>query len=381
MANSQFLKILEGRGFIQDVTSSSELDSLFSSPTTAFIGFDCTAPSLHVGSLVQLMALRWLQKTGNKPIVLLGGATTKIGDPSGKDKSRQMLSDEQIQSNMVGIKKVFEKFITFGTNPSDGLLVDNNEWLANLNLLEFLREVGPHFSINRMLTFDSVKSRLDREQSLSFLEFNYMIFQAFDFMELNKRHDCMLQIGGSDQWGNIVNGIELTRKCNNKQVFGLTTPLITNSNGDKMGKTANGAIWLDEGHLSNSDFWQFWRNTPEEDVIRFLKLFTEIPLDEINKLSELKGADFNQAKVILADAVTKLVRGSSEIAIPEAVVSSNKLVNILIEVGFAPSKTRAMAFIKGNGVSVNGIKVNSDTDVSFGSKVSFGKTKHVIVKG
>lgn len=277
----------------------------------AYIGFDCTAASLHVGSLLPIMLLRWLQKTGHKPIVLMGGGTTKVGDPSGKDESRQLLSEEKINSNMSGIKEVFSNYLTFGDGPTDAIMVNNDDWLKELSYIDFLREYGPHFTINRMLSFDSVKLRLDREQPLTFLEFNYMILQAYDFLELARRQNCVLQMGGSDQWGNIVNGVELGRRVEGKSLFGLTTPLLTTSSGAKMGKTADGAVWLDEKHLSAYEFWQFWRNTEDRDVGRFLRLFTELPIDEIDRLAGLKDAEINDAKKILADEVTKLCHGEN----------------------------------------------------------------------
>lgn len=367
MFKSEFLKILDERGFISAITSA-ELDKACEKPITLYIGFDCTAKSLHVGSLIQIMLLRWAQKCGHKVIVLLGGGTTKIGDPSGKDKSRQLLNEEDILANMNGIKSLFD--VVLDEKP---VFVNNDDWLCKLNFLDFLREVGSQFTINKMLSMDSVKSRLEREQSLSFLEFNYMILQAFDFAELNSRFQCSLQMGGSDQWGNIVNGIELTKRLNNCQVFGLTTPLMVNSNGEKMGKTANGAVWLDEESLSNSDFWQFWRNVSDEDVIRFLKLFTELPLNEIEQLSF---GDINQAKIVLADSVTQLVR-KTKAQIPEVKVTNTNLVDILVETKIAPSKTRAWAFIKNNGVRINDEKVSDNIVINNNDKISFGKKKHI----
>ena len=298
------------RNFIHQVTDWEGLDALLSAKAmVAYIGFDCTADSLHVGSLVQIMMLRHFQKCGHRPIVLMGGGTTKVGDPSGKDDARQLLSDQEIEKNKSGIKAIFEKYLSFGDGPTDAIMCDNDEWLSGLEYIKFLREYGRHFSVNRMLSFDSVKLRLDREQPLSFLEFNYMILQAYDFLELSRRFDCSLQMGGSDQWGNIVNGVELARRIDQRSIFGLTTPLVTTASGAKMGKSAQGAIWLNSDRLSPYEFWQYWRNTDDEDVIHFLKLFTELPLDEITKLSALEGNELNEAKKILAHEVTRLCHG------------------------------------------------------------------------
>ena len=298
------------RNFIHQVTDWKGLDALLSAKAmVAYIGFDCTADSLHVGSLVQIMMLRHFQKCGHRPIVLMGGGTTKVGDPSGKDDARQLLSDQEIEKNKSSIKAIFEKYLSFGDGPTDAIMCDNDEWLSGLEYIKFLREYGRHFSVNRMLSFDSVKLRLDREQPLSFLEFNYMILQAYDFLELSRRFDCSLQMGGSDQWGNIVNGVELARRIDQRSIFGLTTPLVTTASGAKMGKSAQGAIWLNSDRLSPYEFWQYWRNTDDEDVIHFLKLFTELPLDEITKLSALEGNELNEAKKILAHEVTRLCHG------------------------------------------------------------------------
>ncbi|NVE94071.1 tyrosine--tRNA ligase [Altererythrobacter lutimaris] len=316
---SDLLRVLDGRGYIHQTTDAEGLDALASKQIVpGYIGFDATAPSLHVGSLVQIMMLRRLQQAGHKPIVVMGGGTTKIGDPSGKDESRQLLTPERIGENIAGIRKVFERLLTFGDGPTDAIIVNNDEWLSELGYIELLRDVGPHFTINRMLTFDSVKLRLDREQPLTFLEFNYMILQAYDFLELARRHECRLQMGGSDQWGNIVNGMELSRRKEGHELFGLTTPLLTTADGAKMGKTAAGAVWLNEEQLSGYDFWQYWRNTDDRDVGRFLRLFTDLPLDEIAKLEALKGAEINDAKVVLANAVTALVRGEEAAKAAEA---------------------------------------------------------------
>ena len=311
-AQSEFLRAMTERGFMHQCTDFAALDAKAAqTPVTAYIGFDCTADSLHVGSLVQIMMLRWLQKTGHKPIVLMGGGTTKIGDPSGKDEARQLITVEQIQQNMAGIRSVFEKFLTFGDGPTDAVMVDNAEWLDELKYIPLLRDVGRHFSVNRMLTMDSVKTRLERDQPLSFLEFNYMILQAYDFAELARRHGCALQMGGSDQWGNIVMGADLARRMDGSEAYGLTTPLITTSGGAKMGKTAAGAIWLNEDRLSAYDYWQFWRNTGDDDVGKFLRLFTDMDLAEIARLEALDGAELNEAKKILATEATAMAHGQA----------------------------------------------------------------------
>ncbi|MBU0792662.1 MAG: tyrosine--tRNA ligase, partial [Alphaproteobacteria bacterium] len=307
---SDLLNLLEERGYIHQITDASALDALASTQVVpGYIGFDPTAPSLHVGSMVQIMLLRRLQQTGHKPIVLMGGGTGKVGDPSFKDEARKLMTVETINSNIASIKTVFENFLTFGDGPTDAIMLDNAEWLDALEYLPFLRDYGQHFSVNRMLSFDSVKLRLDREQSLSFLEFNYMILQAYDFLELSRRAACRLQMGGSDQWGNIVNGIELSRRVDGTEVYGVTTPLITTADGGKMGKTMAGAVWLNEAMLPHFDYWQFWRNTDDRDVGRFLRLFTDLPLDEIARLEALQGAEINEAKKILANEATALCRG------------------------------------------------------------------------
>ena len=303
---SNLIQQFSERGYIHQATDIDALDALAAEHTIpTYIGFDCTADSLHVGSLVQIMMLRILQRCGHKPIVLMGGGTTKVGDPSGKDTARPLLSDQDIEINKNGIKSVFEKYLTFGDGPSDALMVDNADWLDSLHYVRFLRDYGPHFSINRMMGMESVKLRLEREQPLSFLEFNYAILQAYDFLELRRRYGCQLQMGGSDQWGNIVTGIDLTRRVDGQEIYGLTSPLITTSSGAKMGKSANGAIWLNDAKLSSFDFWQFWRNTEDSDVARFLGLFTELPMDEVRKLGALEGAEINQAKIILASHLTR----------------------------------------------------------------------------
>ncbi|MCW5773619.1 MAG: tyrosine--tRNA ligase, partial [Rhodospirillaceae bacterium] len=312
---SDFLAALEARGFIHQISDPAGLDAkLMAGPTAAYIGFDCTADSLHVGSLVQIMLLRWFQKTGHKPVVLMGGGTTKIGDPSGKDESRQLLTEEQIGRNMDGIRAVFAKYLAFGDGPTDAVMANNADWLDRLAYIPFLREYGRHFTVNRMLTFDSVKLRLEREHPLTFLEFNYMILQAYDFLELARRRSCILQMGGSDQWGNIINGVELARRCDGRELFALTSPLLTTSSGAKMGKTAQGAVWLNTERLAPYDFWQYWRNTEDADVGRFLRLFTELPLDEIARLEKLAGAEINEAKKILATEVTRLAHGDAAAA-------------------------------------------------------------------
>ena len=311
MVKSEFLREATERGFVFQCTDTEALDAALSAGVvTAYIGFDCTADSLHIGSLVQIMILRLLQMHGHKPLVLMGGGTTRIGDPSGKDESRQLLSDDQIAANMAGIRRCFDPFLRFGDGPSDAIMANNDEWLSSLGYIPLLRDVGTHFTINRMLTFDSVRIRLEREHPLTFLEFNYMILQSYDFRELNRRHGCTLQIGGSDQWGNIVSGIELTRRTDNKTVFGLTTPLIATASGAKMGKSAQGAIWLTRERLSPYDYWQFWRNTEDADVGRFMRLFTDLPLTEIARLETLAGAEINEAKKLLATEATRLAHGA-----------------------------------------------------------------------
>ena len=410
--NSEFLQVLEQRGFLQDCTDTESLDKLLSGETvTAYIGFDCTAPSLHVGSLIQIMVLRWLQKTGHKPIVLMGGGTSKVGDPSGKDESRQAITDKDIKTNMDGIKNVFSKFIDFGKGKTDAQMVNNADWLDELNYIDFLRNYGRHFSVNRMLTMDSVKLRLERESHLSFLEFNYMILQAYDFVKLNEDYNCRLQIGGSDQWGNIVNGMELNRRLENEEIFGLTTPLLTTSSGAKMGKTAQGAIWLNEDMLSAYDYWQFWRNTEDADVGRFLRLFTELEIEEIEKLEKLEGAEINQAKIVLANEATKLCHGekaakmaeetakktfeegTSGDSLPVVEIDKSKLdagipaFTIFKDAGLASSGGEARRLIKQGGAKVNDEKVESEeqpissSDIKDGSiKLSAGKKRHALVK-
>ena len=309
---SEFLHTIIARGFLADCTDLQALDAALSRGVVpAYIGYDATAASLHVGHLLNIMLLRWLQKTGGKPITLMGGGTTKVGDPSFRAEERPLLTPQKIDDNIAGMKTVFARYLAYGDGPSDALMLNNAEWLDGLNYLDFLRDIGRHFSVNRMLAFESVKSRLDREQSLSFLEFNYMILQAYDFLELNRRHGCRLQMGGSDQWGNIINGIDLTRRVLDQEIFGLTTPLLTTSDGRKMGKSQGGAVWLNAGMLSPYEFWQFWRNTTDADVGRFLKLYTELPLEDCNRLGALQGSEINGAKVVLANEVTRLLHGDA----------------------------------------------------------------------
>jgi tyrosyl-tRNA synthetase len=404
---SDFLNTLSERGFIHQLTDAQGLDALCAKGcVTGYIGYDCTAPSLHIGSLVQIMMQHWAQATGHRPIVIMGGGTTKIGDPSGKDEARKLLDDDGINANMASIKTVFERLLNFGDGPQDAVMVNNADWLDGLNYVSFLRDVGRHFSVNRMLTFDSVKLRLEREQPLSFLEFNYMILQAYDYLELSRRYDCRLQMGGSDQWGNIVNGIDLTRRIDGKEVFGLTTPLLTTSDGKKMGKTADGAVWLNEAQLPAYDFWQYWRNTTDADVGRFLKLFTTLPMAEIAKLEALQGAEINEAKKILATEVTALIRGraAADAALATAqktfeqggagenlptitVAVAIKLVDAMVQLGLVASKNEARRMIQQGAVSwfVESGDGGKTTDIEGmidkpgTNKVSVGKKKHGIV--
>ena len=316
---SDFLRVMIERGFLADCTDYQGLDeALVKGLLPAYIGYDATAASLHVGHLLNIMMLRWLQKTGHKPITLMGGGTTKVGDPSFRSEERPLLTPAKIDENIAGLKKVFAKYLTYGDGPSDAIMLNNAEWLDGLNYLDFLRDIGRHFSVNRMLSFESVKSRLDREQSLSFLEFNYMILQAYDFLEINRRYGCLLQMGGSDQWGNIINGIDLTRRVVDHEIYGLTTPLLTTSDGRKMGKSANGAVWLNGDMLSPYEFWQFWRNTTDADVGKFLKIFTELPVEECDRLGALQGSEINGAKILLANLATTLLHGAEAAAAAEA---------------------------------------------------------------
>lgn len=410
---SDFLRTLQERGFIHQCTDLAGLDERAAKgPIIAYIGFDCTADSLHVGSLLPIMMLRWLQKTGHKPIVLMGGGTTKIGDPSGKDEARQLLTDEAISANMAGIKRIFGRYLSFGDGPTDAVMVNNGDWLDELKYIPLLRDIGRHFTINRMLTFDSVKLRLDREQPLTFLEFNYMILQAYDFVELFRRQKCVLQMGGSDQWGNIINGVELGRRTDGAELFGLTTPLLTTSSGAKMGKTAAGAIWLTADKLSAYDFWQYWRNTEDADVGRFLRLYTELPMDEVARLESLQGAEINEAKKILAFEVTRLAHG--EEAATEAAETARRtfeqgaaaeglpsidvaraeleaglpVVDLLVSTGLAASKGEARRLIKGAGAKMNDAAIadeaskatTADLNADGVIKLSAGKKRHALVR-
>ncbi len=407
---SEFLNTLSQRGFVHQISDAEALDAAaMAGPITAYIGFDATATSLHAGSLVQIMMLRWLQKTGHKPIALMGGGTTKVGDPSGKDESRKLLTTDQINANLDGIRQVFLKFLKFGDGPSDAVMVNNADWLDHLNYIDFLRDYGPHFTINRMMAFDSVKLRLEREQPLTFLEFNYMILQAYDFLELSRRHACVLQMGGSDQWGNIINGIELGRRVDARQLFALTTPLLTTSSGAKMGKTAAGAVWLNPDMLSPYDYWQFWRNAEDADVGRFLKLYTELPIPEIERLEMLGGSEINETKKVLANEATALLHGpdaatqaaetarrtfeegASDSGLPTIILDLKNGVGLLqanVAAGFASSNGEARRAIQGGAIRVNDIPVTnekliltlSNTDPNGVIKLSMGKKKHVLVK-
>jgi tyrosyl-tRNA synthetase len=406
---SDFLNILSERGFIHQISDPEALDAQAKSGSiTGYIGFDATAASLHAGSLVQIMMLRWMQKTGHRPIALMGGGTTKIGDPSFKDEARKLLTVEQIAANLEGIKQVFTRFLSFGEGPTDARMVNNAAWLDHLNYIDFLRDYGVHFTINRMLSFDSVKLRLEREQPLTFLEFNYMILQAYDFLELSRRHDCVLQMGGSDQWGNIVNGIELGRRCDQRQLFALTSPLLTTSSGAKMGKTAAGAVWLNADMLSPYDYWQYWRNAEDADVGRFLKLYTEMPLSEIARLAALGGAEVNEAKKVLATEATAMLHGRA--AAEEAAETARRtfeegqsaaglpsitldldggtgLLAACVAAGFASSNGEARRSVQGGAIRVNDQAVADEKLVLTRAlladgviKLSMGKKKHVLVK-
>ena len=410
---SDFLRVLSDRGFIHQVSEPDQLDALAaSSRITAYIGYDCTAPSLHIGHLLPIMMLHWMQQTGHRPIALMGGGTTRVGDPSGKDESRKILTEEIINENLKSIRATFAKFLTFGDGPGDAVMANNADWLNTLNYIDFLRDVGKHFSINRMLSFDSVKLRLDRQQELSFLEFNYMILQAYDFVELNKRYGCVLQMGGSDQWGNIINGIDLGRRIRNAQLFALTAPLITTSSGAKMGKTAAGAVWLNADMMSPYDYWQFWRNTEDGDVVRFLKLFTTLPLDEIARLGALQGQEINDAKKTLATEATALMHGraaadqAAETArqtfeqgalsedLPTVEIKKADLEKGLgvlaanVEAGLVASTSEARRQIKGGGLKVNDATIVDDKMVLTTLdltpegviKLSLGRKKHVLLK-
>ena len=407
---SDFMRVMIERGFLADCTDYQGLDeALIKGVVPAYIGFDATAKSLHVGSLIQIMMLRWLQKTGHKPITLMGGGTTKVGDPSFRADERPLLSAEQIDDNIAGIKQVFAQYVTYGDGPSDALMLNNDEWLAELNYLDFLRDIGRHFSVNRMLSFESVKSRLDREQSLSFLEFNYMILQAYDFLELNRRYGCLLQMGGSDQWGNIVNGIDLTRRVLDHEIYGLTSPLLTTSDGKKMGKTADGAVWLNAEMRSPYEFWQFWRNTTDADVGRFLKLYTELPIEECDRLGALEGSEINEAKIVLANEVTTVLHGAEAARAAEATardvfekggtgedlptlsLSASEIgegisiVQLITRSGLAKSGKEAKRLISDNGARLNdapltdaGLMITAG-DLAEPIKLSAGKKRHALV--
>ena len=397
---SSLLKLLDERGYIHQLTDAQGLDELAGKQIVpGYIGFDATAPSLHIGSLVQIMQLRRLQQAGHKPIVLMGGGTTKVGDPSGKDEGRQLLTGEQIDANIAGIRRVFEHFLTFGDGPTDAVMLNNAQWLDGLQYIDFLREVGRHFTINRMLTFDSVKLRLDREQPMTFLEFNYMILQAYDFLELSRLAGCRLQLGGSDQWGNIVNGIELGRRIDGTELYGVTTPLITTADGAKMGKTAQGAVWLDADLLSPYDYWQFWRNTQDSDVGKFLRLFTDLPLDEIARLESLGGAEINEAKIVLATEATAMLHGrdAAEAAAGTAkttfgegglgadlptlsIGNGTSILAALTGLGFCASNGEAKRKIAEGAVRLDDVTVNDPALVIVGEdepvKLSLGKKRH-----
>ncbi|RFB93862.1 tyrosine--tRNA ligase [Rhizobium leguminosarum bv. trifolii] len=410
---SDFLRTLKERGFIHQVSDESGLDDLFAKETvTAYIGFDPTAPSLHAGSLIQIMMLHWMQKTGHRAISLMGGGTGMVGDPSFKEEARQLMTVDTIEGNIASIKRVFSSYLNYGDGPKDALMINNAEWLRSLNYLEFLRDVGKHFSVNRMLSFDSVKTRLDREQSLSFLEFNYMILQAYDFVEIAKRYDCRLQMGGSDQWGNIVNGIDLGHRMGTQQLYALTSPLLTTSSGAKMGKSATGAIWLNADMLSAYDFWQYWRNTEDADVSRFLKLYTTLPMDEIARLSALGGSEINEVKKILATEVTAILHGrpaaeqAAETArktfeegglsenLPSVDIPATELdggiglLSLMVRAGLAGSNGEARRHVQGGAVRINDEAV-SDERRLIGSneittdgviKLSLGKKKHILIR-
>jgi len=410
---SDFLNVLQSRGFIHQISDPESLDALAAKrELVAYIGFDCTAPSLHVGSMVQIMCLYWLQQTGNKPIALMGGGTTRVGDPSGKDETRKILSIEDIERNKEGIKQVFSRFLKFGEAKNDAVMPDNAEWLTKLNWIEMLRDIGRHFSVNRMLAMDSVKLRLERDQEMSFIEFNYMILQAYDFAVLNQRYDCRLQMGGSDQWGNIVNGIDLGRRMGSPQLHALTTPLITTSSGEKMGKTASGAVWLNADMKSPYEYWQFWRNTEDADVARFLKLFTTLPLGEIERLAALQGAEINEAKKALADSATALLHGAdaarvaAETArqtfeegaiaenlpaamVPRSVLESGLgVLEAYVLSHLVTSKGEARRQIKSGGLRVNDSVVVDENMMLTPEnltaegviKLSFGKKRHILLK-
>ena len=407
---SDFMRVMFERGFVADCTDYQALDeALLKGVVPAYIGYDATAPSLHVGHLMNIMVLRWLQKTGHKPITLMGGGTTKVGDPSFRSEERPLLTPDAIDKNIEGLKQVFARYLSYGDGPSDAIMLNNAEWLDGLNYLDFLRDIGRHFSVNRMLSFESVKSRLDREQSLSFLEFNYMILQAYDFLEIHRRYGCLLQMGGSDQWGNIINGIDLTRRVIDQEIFGLTTPLLTTSDGRKMGKSASGAVWLNGDMLSPYEFWQFWRNTTDADVGRFLKIFTELPVEECDRLGALGGAEINAAKVLLANLATGLLHGAEAAAAAEAtarevfekggigddlptvtldlaeVAEGVGIVQLFVRAGLAASGKDAKRLIAEGGAKVND-EIVTDAGLRYGAghlaepmKLTAGKKRHALV--
>lgn len=411
--SSQFMKVMQERGYISQCTDDSALDRAADEDViSGYIGYDCTAPSLHVGNLISIMMLRRLQQAGHRPIVVIGGGTTRVGDPSGKDEQRKLLSDAQIEDNIAGIKRVFSRFLTFGEGKTDAIMVNNRDWLDKLNYIDFLRDYGRHFSVNRMLSFDSVKLRLDREQPLSFLEFNYMILQAYDFLELFRRYGCRLQMGGSDQWGNIVNGVDLTRRTQSEALYGLTTPLLTTSSGAKMGKSVSGAVWLNEDMLSVYDYWQFWRNTEDADVGKFLRLFTELPIDEIERLEKLEGAELNDAKKVLATAATAMAHGQDKAdeaaqtaqktfeqgmaaeGLPSFEIRTSDIeggfgfLSALVHTKLAASNGEARRLIKGGGVKLNDVTITdergsismSDLNQDGSIKLSVGKKRHALIK-
>jgi tyrosyl-tRNA synthetase len=412
-ARSPFLAAAEARGFVHQCTDREALDArLLEGPAVAYIGFDCTADSLHVGSLVQIMLLRLWQRTGNKPIVLMGGGTTKIGDPSGKDETRKLLTEVEIERNKAGIRRIFDRFLSFGDGATGAIMPDNADWLDRLHYIPFLREYGRHFSVNRMLSFDSVRLRLEREQPLSFLEFNYMVLQSYDFLELARRHHCIMQMGGSDQWGNIVSGAELGRRIENRALFGLTTPLIATSSGAKMGKTVQGAVWLTDDRLSAYDYWQFWRNTEDADVGRFLRLFTDLPLEEIARLERLEGSEINDAKQVLATEATALchgrtaaeaahetarrvfAEGTTGSALPSVSLPRDELerglpaFELFVRAGLATSNGEARRLIRGGGARLNDAAIKSETQTISATdldaegiiKLSAGRKRHALVK-
>jgi tyrosyl-tRNA synthetase len=406
---SDTLRVLEERGFIHQITDAEALDTALSTRVqTGYVGFDCTAPSLHVGNLVSIMLLYWFQQTGHRPIALMGGGTTKVGDPSGKDELRALRGDDEINANMASIKSVFARILRFGDGPGDALMVNNADWLDGLQYIPFLRDIGRHFSVNRMLTMDSVRLRLEREQPLSFLEFNYMILQGYDFLELGRRYGCRVQMGGSDQWGNILQGVELSRRIDEQQAFGITTPLITKSDGSKMGKTASGAVWLNEAQLPHFDYWQFWRNTGDADVGKFLRLFTTLPMAEVARLEALQGQEINDAKKVLATEATAFVRGRAAaqsaadtarttfeqgaagadlptIALPEGGIG---VLDALVALGLAASKGEARRLVQQGGARVNDTAVTDEkrlltqADLADGSiKLAAGKKRFGVVSG